>query len=190
MANEVIAIDKIIGMTVLSRTSGNKLGEVYDLYVDPSQGVLRGVTIKAPNGKLGGIDYQNVYSFGTDAVMVNDESQVTVLSDEWVAQHPHAKKHLVGTRVISEGGSILGEIGNLYVRLTQPPAVIYELRGGSVWDNLMGRGMYIYAANAAAISSNAERIIVPDTVAGGAASSLNELLSHPGSAASQQNRAA
>jgi len=41
-------------MPVMSRTTGNKIGDVYDLYVDPVQGILKGVTVKAPNGKLGG----------------------------------------------------------------------------------------------------------------------------------------
>ena len=178
MVNDVIDIDKVIGMSVLSRTTGNKLGEVYDLYIDPAQGVLMGVTIKAPNGKLGGIDFRNIYSFGKDAVMANDESHITVLNDEWIAQHPHAKKHLIGTNVLTEGGNHLGEIGNIYVRLTSPPDVIYEMRG-SMWDKLMGRSMFIYAAHAGALSSNAERMIVPNTVVNNAASNLNELLSAP-----------
>jgi uncharacterized protein YrrD len=187
MTNDVIGIDKIIGMTVLSRASGNKLGEVYDLYIDPVQGILMGITIKAPNGKLGGIDFRNVYSFGRDAVMTNDESHITVLTDEWVAQHPHAKKHLIGTNIVTDGGNHLGEIGNIYVRLAQPPAVIYEMRG-SMWDSLLGKGMFFYAANAGALSSNAERIIVPNSVVGNAAASLNELINRPVTAPNQAAR--
>jgi len=187
MLNDVIEIDKIIGMSVMSRTTGNKLGDVYDLYVDPAQGILRGITIKAPNGKLGGIDYGNIYSFGKDAVMANDESHITLLSDEWVEQHPHAKKHLIGTKVLTEGGNDLGEIGNLYIRLTSPPMVIYEMRG-SMWDSLMGRNMFIYAANAGAISSNAERIIVSNAVIENAASSLTELLAPATPAANRTAR--
>ncbi len=175
MLNEVIGIDKIIGMPILSRATGNKLGEVYDLYIDPAQGILMGVTIKAPNGKLGGIDFKNIYNFGKDAVMANDESHVTMLNEEWVAQHPHAKKHLIGTNIMTEAGNHLGEIGNIFVRLTSPPAVIYEMRG-SMWDSLMGRNLFIYAAHAGALSSNAERMIVPNAVVGNAASSLTELM--------------
>jgi uncharacterized protein YrrD len=184
MVNDVIEIDKIVGMPVLSRATGNKLGEVYDLYIDPMQGVLMGITIKAPNGKLGGIDYRNVYSFGRDAVMINDENHVTVLTDEWVAQHPHGKKHLIGTNVMTEAGNHLGEIGNIYVRLTQPPMVIYEMRG-SMWDSLLGRGMFIYAANAGALSSNAERMIVSNTVVNNAAPNLTELINRSNRAGNQ-----
>lgn len=187
MTNDVIGIDKIIGMPVLSRATGNKLGEVYDLYIDPVQGILMGITIKAPNGRLGGIDFRNVYSFGKDAVMTNDESHITVLTDEWVDQHPHAKKHLIGTNIMTDGGNHLGEIGNIFVRLASPPAVIYEMRG-SMWDSLLGKGMFFYAANAGALSSNAERIIVPNSVVGNAAPSLNDLINRPINAPNQTAR--
>jgi len=192
MVKDVIGIDKIIGMPVLSRATGERLGEVHDLYIDPAQGILMGVTIKAPNGKLGGIDFQNIYSFGQDAVMAHDESRITVLNEEWVAQHPHAKKHLIGTNVMTEGGNHLGEIGDIYIRLTSPPAVIYEMRG-SMWDSLLGRGMFIYAAHAGALSSNAERMIVSDAVINNAAPNLNELLTRSAGApnrTAQRNRAA
>jgi len=178
MLNNVIEVDKIIGMAVLSRASGENLGEVYDLYIDPAQGVLMGITVKAPNGKLGGIDFKNVYSFGADAVMVNDDSHITVLTEDWFERHPHAKKHLIGTSVLTEAGNHLGEIGEIFIRLTSPPAVIYELRG-SMWDRMMGRNLFIYAAHAGALSGNAERMIVPNAVVEHAASSLTELLNHP-----------
>lgn len=187
MTSDVINIDKIIGMPVLSRATGNKLGEVYDLYIDPGQGILKGVTIKAPNGKLGGIDFGNIYAFGHDAVMANDESHVTALTEEWVAQHPHAKKNLIGTNIVTEAGNHLGEIGDIYVRLAQQPLVIYEMRG-SMWDQFMGRNMFIYAAQAGALSSNAERMIVSNDVIGNAAHNLSELLNHPASGESRTAR--
>jgi len=185
MLKDVIGIDKIIGLTVLSRQTGNNLGKVYDLYIDPTRGVLRGVTIEAPNGKLGGVDFQDVYSFGQDAVMVNHDDKVVVLTEDWVEKHPHAKKHLVGTNIISEGGDHLGQIGNIYVQLSSPPAVIYEVRG-SVLDNLLGRNMYIYAASAGALSANAERIIVPNAVVSSAASNLTELINRTSTGGTQK----
>lgn len=178
MVSDVVEIDKIIGMPVLSRTSGNNLGKVYDLYIDTAQGVLMGLTVQAPNGKFGGIDYKNVFSFGHDAVMINDESEVTLLTEEWINQHPHAKKHLIGANVVTEGGNNLGEIGHVYVRLTSQPLVIYEMHG-SMWDSLLGRKSFIYASSTGALSSNAERIIVPDVVFNNAASSLTELINRP-----------
>jgi uncharacterized protein YrrD len=175
---DVIGIDKIIGMPVLSRSTGNNLGKVSDLYIDPAHGVLKGVTIVAPNGKFGGIDYHDVYSFGQDAVMVDNDNEIVVLNEEWVEQHPHAKRHLIGTNIVTDAGNHLGQISNLYVRLTSPPAIVYEVRG-SMMDSLLGRNLFIYAANAGALSSNAERIIVPNAVMNNAAANLTELFSRP-----------
>ena len=176
MVKDVVGIDNVIGMPVLSRATGNNVGKVYDLYVDPSQGVLLGVTIQAPNGKYGGIDFNNIFSFGKDAIMIESDDQIALINEEWIQQRPHAKKHLVGTNIITEGGNHLGKIGNVYVRLASPPEVIYEV-GGSMLDNLFGRNWFIFASSAGALSSNAERLIVPNDAATGAASSLEELLS-------------
>ena len=175
MANNVVAADDLIGMPVLSRETGNKLGEVYDLYIDPIEGLLKGVTIEAPNGKIGGIDYKDIFSFGEDAVMANADRSVVPLEKGWVENHSHAKKHLLGTNVITEGGKLLGQIGNIYVRLMSPPIAIYEIRE-SVLDKLLGRNVFIFASSGTALSSNAERIVVPDNVAAGAAPSLTELM--------------
>jgi uncharacterized protein YrrD len=88
--------------------------------------------------------------------------------------------------VTTEAGNHLGEIGNIYVRLTAPPVVIYELRG-SLWAELMGRNPFIYAAHAGALLGNAERVIVPNAVVETAASNPTDLLNPPVSA---ENRTA
>ncbi|HSK72903.1 MAG TPA: hypothetical protein VK892_14475, partial [Pyrinomonadaceae bacterium] len=141
----------------------------------PIEGLLKGVTIEAPNGKIGGIDYKDIFSFGEDAVMANADSSVVPLEKGWVENHSHAKKHLLGTNVITEGGKLLGQIGNIYVRLMSPPIAIYEIRE-SVLDKLLGRNVFIFASAGTALSSNAERIVVPDNVAAEAAPSLTELM--------------
>lgn len=175
MVENIVTADDLIGMPVLSRETGNKLGEVFDLYINPIEGVLKGVTIQAPNGKIGGIDYKDIFSFGEDAVMANADASVVPLEKGWVEDHSHAKKHLLGTNVITEGGKLLGQIGAIYVRLTPPPVVIYEVRE-SVLDKLLGRSLFIFASAGTALSKNAERIVVPDNAAAEAAPSLTELM--------------
>ena len=184
MLKDVIAIDKIIGMPILSRQTGNNVGKVHDLYIDPQKGVLKGVTIEAPNGKLGGIDFHDVYSFGQDAVMIDNDQRIVALADGWVESHPHARKHLIGTNVISDGGKALGKVGNVYLRLVSPPVVIYEITG-SVLDNWLGRNQFIYASDVSALAGNAERLIVPEEVVTNAASNLTELFSRPAAGMNQ-----
>ena len=175
MTNDVAAVDTLIGKTVLSRTTGNRLGAVQDLYVDPVEGLLKGVTIQTPDGKLAGIDYKNIFSFGQDAIMANDDAAVVPIKEDWLESHSHAKKHLLGAKIVTESGNLLGQIADIYVRLTNPPIVIYDVRE-SILDKLLGRNFFVLASAGRALSNNAERIVVPDDTTKNAVSSLAELM--------------
>ncbi|MBA3632840.1 MAG: PRC-barrel domain-containing protein [Acidobacteria bacterium] len=175
MINNIVSIDDLIGKTVLSRTTGNKLGEVYDLYIDPVEGLLVGLTIQASDNVFSGLEYKGIHSFGKDAVMANDDDSVVPLKDGWLENHSHAKKHLKGIKIVTDGGNLLGQVANIFVRLTPPPVIIYEVRE-SVLDKLLGRNFFIYASNSSALSNNAERIVVPNDTLNSAASSLTNLV--------------
>ncbi len=175
MINDVATVDTLIGKTVLSRTTGNRLGAVQDLYVDPVEGLLKGITIQTPDGKYAGIDYKNIFSFGQDAVMANDDTAVVPIKEDWLESHSHAKKHLLGAKIVTEGGNMLGQIGDVYVRLTAPPIVIYDVRE-SILAKLLGRNFFVLASAGRALSNNAERIVVPDDTTKNAASTLTELI--------------
>lgn len=174
MTENVVSIDALIGKTVLSRTTGNLLGQVYDLYIDPVEGLLMGLTIQAPNGKMGGLDYKKVYSFGQDAVMANDDAAVVSLENDWVETHSHARKHLLGIKIVTESGNLLGQVAGIYVRLTPPPIAVYEVRE-SVLDKLLGRNLFIPASTGNALSSSAERIVVSNNAHANGASTIAEL---------------
>lgn len=181
MVKDTVSVNSLIGKTVLSRSTGNKLGQVYDLYIDPIEGLLIGVTIKTIDGVMGGLEYKDIYSFGQDAVMAENDEAVTPLADDWLEGHSHAKKHLIGVKIVTESGKLLGNVGDIYVQLTPPPKVIYEVRE-SVFDKLLGRSFFMYASAGSALSNNAERIVVPNATAANAASSLTELSSRTNSA--------
>ncbi|MDQ6788452.1 MAG: PRC-barrel domain-containing protein [Acidobacteriota bacterium] len=175
MTDNIVSIDALIGKTVLSRATGNTLGQVYDLYIDPVEGLLMGLTVQAPNGKMGGLDYKKVYSFGQDAVMANDDDSIVALDDGWVETHSHAKKHLLGIKIVTESGNLLGQVANIFVRLTPPPIAVYEVRE-SVLDKLLGRNLFIPASTGSALSSKAERIVVSNDAGANGASTLAEFV--------------
>ncbi len=178
MGKDIVPVNNLIGKTVLSRATGNKLGEVYDLYIDPIEGLLIGVTIKAADGVMGGLEYNDIYSFGQDAVMADKDEAVMPLQDNWLESHSHAKKHLIGVKIVTESGKLLGNVSDIYVQLTPPPHVIYEVRE-SVFDKLLGRSFFMFASAGSALSNNAERIVVPNATAANAASNLADLSSRP-----------
>ena len=170
--------DALIGMPVLSRVTGNKLGDVHDLILDPARGELLGLWVRSPNGALDVMDYREVYSFGRDAVMAVGDDSVIPSAETPLAEAPCVRRDVAGARVVTEGGTLLGQVANVYVHLTPPPLVAYEIRE-SLLDRLLGRGLFIPAALGRALSHDSQRIIVPEDAPRTAAASLEELAGGP-----------
>jgi uncharacterized protein YrrD len=62
--NGIHTVEKLIGRTVLSRASANKLGQTHDLLVDPVRGELAGLSMQVADGSLRLVAYQDIYTFG------------------------------------------------------------------------------------------------------------------------------
>lgn len=167
-------MSSLIGVAVLSRATGNKLGLVDDLIVDPIRGSLLGLTVQTPKGDSGVLNYLDISSFGQDAVMATNDDSVMPLEGSQLAQQPRAHHNLKGAKVVTEGGNLLGQVVNVFVHLAQPALAIYEVRE-SLLDKLLGHGLFIPASLGLALSNDAERIIVPDDTATNAADSLEKL---------------
>ena len=171
---DVAPIRVLTGMTVLSLTTGNKLGRVLDLLIDPINGVLLGVTLTLADGGVAGLAHGEIYSFGRDAVMVRDDHSTAPLdAGILVAGQPASK--LIGTKIITESGDMLGQITNVFVTLRPPPHILYEARQ-SILDKLLGREFYIPASVGHALSDDSARLVVPDITSEIAASDLESLL--------------
>ncbi|MGH9902310.1 MAG: PRC-barrel domain-containing protein, partial [Pyrinomonadaceae bacterium] len=150
-ARNIQPIDSLIGMTIISRATGNKLGQVHDLVVDPVEGVLLGLSAQAPDGNIYGIEYGEIYNFGPDAVMVNADDSLSSLEGSPLVGPPLAKKNLAGAKIITESGKLLGSIANVFFHSSAPPFVVYEVRE-SLLDKLLGRAMFIPASAGRAMS--------------------------------------
>lgn len=170
--------DTLFGMSVLSRVTGNKLGQVHDLILNPVRGVLLGLWVQSPDSGLRVLDYREVYSFGRDAVMAIGDDSLTASEGSRLPEAPCVRRDILGAKVVTEGGTLLGQVANVYVHLEPPPLVIYELRE-SLLDKVLGRGLFIPASLGRALSSDAERIIVPEDTPRTAAPSLTELAEGP-----------
>ena len=168
------SIDSLVGMIILSRTTGNKLGSVYDLIVDPVKGVLLGLAARGVDEQLRVVDGREIYSFGTDAVMVNTDDSVLSLEDTHLTGVPLARKNIHSARIVTESGTLLGQVANIYLYTSPPHLLFYEVRE-SLLDKLLGRALFIPASAGQAISDNAERIVVPEDTARNGADSLESL---------------
>jgi hypothetical protein len=72
---------------------------------------------------------------------------------------PLAKANLIGVKVITEGGEVLGEIANVFVLVGEPSFFIYEVRS-SILDRLLGHSLYFPASFGCALSEDATRLVV------------------------------
>ena len=172
---DVSPISLLTGMPVLSLATGNKIGEILDLFIDPINGVLLGVTLLLDDGRIAGITQADIYNFGKDAVMVRSEDSAIPLETNALAAGRQASK-LIGTRIITESGDVLGQITNIFVTLKPPPHILYEARQ-SLLDKLLGREFFLPASVGYALSDDAARLVVPDVTPDIAASDLESLLS-------------
>jgi uncharacterized protein YrrD len=172
---DVLPIGTVIGMTILSRSTGNRLGTVGDLCIDPVNGLLLGLTIALGENGTALLTYDDIYSFGRDAIMAETDESVRPLGDDSPVHLPQAREHLIGTKIITENGKLLGQIRNVFVTLQPPPFVIYEIRE-SIFDKLLGREIFILASTGHALSSDGERLVVPEGTAETAAANISDLI--------------
>jgi uncharacterized protein YrrD len=170
----VNSIVLLIGRTVLSRATGNKLGPIHDLLVNPVEGDLAGLAVQMPDQSLRLVDYREIYSFGPDAVMINSDESATPALASPLKALPLAKHQLVGVKVITEGGKVLGQIVNVYIHLAETSLLIYEVRT-SLLDKILGHTLYFPASQGRALSEDAARLVVSDDTAEKADHTLDAL---------------
>jgi len=173
---DVLPVSGLVGRSVLSLATGNKLGVVSDVFLDALNGEILGFAINAPDGTTKALSFVSVHSFGHDAIMAASDEAVVPASENVFAGHPNVRD-LIGTKVISETGSLIGQIAGVFVT-GESPAVFYEIRE-SLLDALLGRRHFIPASAGHALSDDKERLIVPNEAAENAAASIDDLLNGP-----------
>src|SRR5947209_20540675 len=123
-SESIYSIDTLIGMTILSRQTGNKIGRVLDLLVDSSTGRLDGLVVVGPSEEELVLNYGSISSFGQDAVMAYEDDSVIPPTEGELSRRPCAKRDLICATLVTEGGKMLGRIANIFVNLAPPPFAI------------------------------------------------------------------
>jgi uncharacterized protein YrrD len=173
-ANDVLPLNSLAGKAVLSLATGNKLGTVRDTYIDPVNGVLIGLSVATVEDQIAVLDYQNIHKFGSEALMAVSDESVRVVDDAPFPNWPNSNE-LIGTKLITESGGLVGKIADIFVTSSPPPVVFYEIRD-SLLDKLLGRQIFIPASAAHALSDDRQRLVVPDETSDLASRSLAELI--------------
>ena len=161
---QIKSIAVLMGKSILSRSTANKLGQIYDLIVDPVKGELGGLAVQMPDTSLRLIDYGEIFSFGPDAVMISSDDAAVPVQESSLKTLPLAKTNLMGARVITESGKLLGQIATIYIHLAETSPLFYEVRS-SLLDKLLGHSLYFPASQGCALSEGDARLVVTDDTA-------------------------
>lgn len=97
------------GRRVVSRTSADELGRLAHIVIDVKRRQVASLVVgKGHNAVL--IDWDQVSSFGPDAVMVADESALHEPRDQHEEDAVNGKLELTGKRALSVTGNALGAV--------------------------------------------------------------------------------
>lgn len=173
-AGNINSIDLLIGKTTLSRSTANKIGQIHDLIIDLVKGELAGLSVQMPDESLRLVDCREIYSLGPDAVMINSDESAVPVQDSPLKASPLAKNNLIGVKVITEGGKLLGQVAHVYIHLAETSLFVYEVRS-SLLDKLLGHTLYFPASWSCALSEDATRLIVSNDAAEKADHTLDAL---------------
>jgi uncharacterized protein YrrD len=158
--SDIQRIEVLIGRPVLSVDSANKVGEVYDLIVHPTEGELIGLCVQVLDQSLLLVDQDEIHSIGPDAVMVQDDESLVPANQSPLKAFPLAKNNLIGVEVFTEDGKSLGEIASIYFHLDDNSSLfIYEVRS-SILDKILGHSLYFPASSGCAFADDATRLVV------------------------------
>lgn len=158
--DRVERIDKLIGRAVVSLETANKLGPVTDLLVDPLSGELAGFAVQRSTDETVALaSILDVHGIGPDAVILDGDQSLVLTGASPLNNLPKAQADLIGVKVITEHGQLLGNIANLFLCLTERPVFIYEVRS-SLIDKLLGRAFYFAASLSCAFADDRSALIV------------------------------
>jgi uncharacterized protein YrrD len=157
--NNVQNIEQLIGRPVVSLETANKLGHVADLLVDPISGQLAGFLVQRLDESYTLASTLDVHGIGPNAIIVEHDQSLVLADASPLKTLTKAKADLIGVKVITEQGQLLGNISNLYLCVVKRPVFIYEVRS-SLFDKLLGRAFYFAASLGCAFSDDATVLVV------------------------------
>src|SRR5258707_1555691 len=153
--SKIQGIDDLIGRAVLSVETANKLGQVHDLIVHPTKGEMVGLSVQLSDQSHFLVNNEEIHSIGRDAVMLQSDQSLVSPDQSSLKAFPFAKSNLIGVKVITEDGKLLGEIANIYLHLEETKSLfIYEVPS-SILDRLLGHALTFPASFACAFTDSA-----------------------------------
>lgn len=148
------------GKPVLDATTGERIGTVSDIIINPAEGRLLGLVVLRPDKESRAVSAAKA-RIGHDAVMLSDRTMVALdYSGEFLNGISGAD--VLGTNVVTEDGRLAGTIRAIHV--ASDGSGFYYRVAGSTLQRVFGGGFYIPGQTPTAVSPDRKRIIVPAAV--------------------------
>jgi uncharacterized protein YrrD len=123
----------IKGLAVVAIDTGVKAGSLEDFYFDPQHNSVYALLIKTSLFGHRALPTSVINAIGVNAVtFASAEQLIKENSDEIIAKMPLGST-ILSYRVLSEGGEVIGTIGNIILDISTPTAlkvVSFELAAG------------------------------------------------------------
>lgn len=122
---------EIMGMAAIAIDSGKKVGTIEDFYFDTQTGKVQAFQIKIGMFSHRVLKSYKITSLGMDALTFSSERDL--LKDVRAVPLAGDGRALLNYRVLSEGGNIVGEVGNVLLDTDDPTHIhiaAFELKGG------------------------------------------------------------
>jgi len=160
------------GRAVIDLETAEKIGYIDEIFIDPSGGRLTALKVSTGSSLLGGgrqtlVPSSAIESIGPEAVMVRPGGE-GVAADGPLDSLPRLS-HIVGRKVVSETGKLLGSIGDVLIEDADGRIFGYELKdaswSGGLGDLLNGGDDHQrdYVRGDAELRLSDELLVVPDS---------------------------
>ena len=152
-------------IAIVTIDSGKKVGTLEDFYFEPRTNSIYALYVKTGVFGHRALKSTSLNAIGTDAVTFADENNlIEEKADELLSTLPLGRA-LLTYRVLSEGGTVVGTVGNIVLDTSVPAnlrVVAFELAGG-IRNKLSGH--YPTFSSTQVVRYGADVLVIPDSVA-------------------------
>jgi uncharacterized protein YrrD len=156
----------LVGLPVVTITTGEAIAEIRDVGYVPDQGRVIGFTLNK-RGRLAGrikqpLPMANVHAVGRDAVMVHDAAALESGERAKAIADESKGRNVIGNVVLTDAGKQLGVVRDLIIEMTNSEVIGYELDGDPALQRAEGAPLLLPLPATLAVSGDV--LMVPAVV--------------------------
>ncbi len=153
------------GLAVVTIDVGKKVGTLDDFYFDPETNIVPAISIKTGLFGHRALMSGEIKSIGIDAITFSGEDMLIEGNGSDQLRTLPMGRTLLSYRVLSEGGTVVGSIGNIFLDTSNPTTIrvtAFELSGG-IKNRISGRYPTFSSSRIARYGQDV--LVIPDAVA-------------------------